>query len=39
MRKLLRLMEDVPDVGYIGTVGEGLTAEIIRDYIERQGNL
>jgi putative transposase len=25
------------DGGYIGTVGEGVTAEIIRDYIERQG--
>ena len=23
--------------GYIGTVGEGITAEIIRDYIEKQG--
>ena len=27
------------DGGYIGTVGEGVTAEIIRDYIERQGTL
>ena len=25
------------DGGYIGTVGEGITAEIIRDYIEKQG--
>jgi len=25
------------DGGYIGTVGEGVTAEIIRDYIEKQG--
>jgi putative transposase len=25
------------DGGYIGTVGEGVTAEIIRDCIERQG--
>ena len=25
------------DGGYIGTVGEDVTAEIIRDYIERQG--
>jgi len=27
------------DGGYIGTVGEGITAEIIRNYIERQGTL
>lgn len=27
------------DGGYIGTVGEGITAEIIRDYIEQQGTL
>jgi putative transposase len=27
------------DGGYIGTVGEGITAEIIRDYIEKQGTL
>ncbi len=26
------------DGGYIGTVGEGITAEIISDYIERQGS-
>jgi putative transposase len=26
------------DGGYIGTVGEGITAEIIRDNIEKQGN-
>ena len=26
------------DGGYIGTVGEGITAEIIRDYIGRQGS-
>jgi putative transposase len=26
------------DGGYIGTVGEGITAEIVRDYIERQGS-
>ncbi len=25
------------DGRYIGTVGEGVTAEIIRDYIEKQG--
>ena len=25
------------DGGYIGTVGEGITAEIIRDYVEKQG--
>ena len=25
------------DGGYIGTVGEGITAEIIRNYIEQQG--
>ena len=25
------------DGGYIGTVGDGITAEIIRNYIERQG--
>ena len=25
------------DGGYINTVGEGITAEIIRDYIEQQG--
>ena len=25
------------DGGFIGTVGEGVTAEIIRDYIEKQG--
>lgn len=25
------------DGGYIGTVGEGITAEIIRNYIENQG--
>ncbi|VVB72738.1 Transposase IS200 like protein [uncultured archaeon] len=25
------------DGGYIGTVGEGITAELIRDYIEKQG--
>jgi Transposase IS200 like len=25
------------DGGYIGTVGEGITAEIIRDHIEKQG--
>ncbi len=25
------------DGGYIGTVGEGVTAEIIRNYIEQQG--
>ena len=27
------------DGGYIGTVGEGVTADFIRDYIERQGTL
>jgi len=27
------------DGGYIGTVGEGVTAELIRDYIEKQGTL
>jgi putative transposase len=27
------------DGGYIGTVGEGITAEIIRNYIENQGTL
>ncbi len=26
------------DGGYIGTVGDGVTAEIIRDYIENQGS-
>jgi len=25
------------DGGYIGTAGDGVTAEIIRDYIEKQG--
>ena len=25
------------DGGYIGTVGDGVTAEIIRDYIQKQG--
>jgi putative transposase len=25
------------DGGYIGTVGEGVTADIIRNYIEQQG--
>jgi putative transposase len=27
------------DGGYIGTVGEGITAEIIRNYIENQGTM
>jgi putative transposase len=27
------------DGGYIGTVGESVTAELIRDYIEKQGTL
>ena len=27
------------DGGYIGIVGEGVTAELIRDYIEKQGTL
>ncbi len=25
------------DAGYIGTVGEGVNAEIIRNYIKKQG--
>jgi putative transposase len=25
------------DGGYIGTVGDGVTADIVRDYIEQQG--
>ena len=38
IRKQLWGGEFWSDGGYIGTVGEGITAEIIRDYIERQGS-
>ena len=37
IRKELWGSEFWSDGGYIGTVGEGVTAEIIRDYIEKQG--
>ena len=37
IRKQLWGDEFWSDGGYIGTVGEGVTAEIIRDYIEKQG--
>ena len=37
IRKALWGGEFWSDGGYIGTVGEGVTAEIIRDYIEKQG--
>jgi putative transposase len=37
IRKELWGCEFWSDGGYIGTVGEGVTAEIIRDYIEKQG--
>jgi putative transposase len=37
IRKELWGSEFWSDGGYIGTVGEGITAEIIRDYIEKQG--
>ena len=38
IRKQLWGGEFWSDGGYVGTVGEGITAEIIRDYIERQGS-
>lgn len=38
IRKQLWGSEFWSDGGYVGTVGEGITAEIIRDYIERQGS-
>ena len=37
IRKELLGGEFWSDCGYIGTVGEGVTAEIVRDYIEWQG--
>jgi putative transposase len=37
IRKELWGSEFWSDGGYIGTVGEGITAEIIRNYIEQQG--
>jgi putative transposase len=37
IRKELWGSEFWSDGGYIGTVGEGVTAELIRDYIEKQG--
>lgn len=39
IRKELWGSEFWSDGGYIGTVGEGITAEIIRNYIENQGTL
>lgn len=39
IRKQLWGGEFWSDGGYIYTVGEGITAEIIRDYIERQGSI
>jgi putative transposase len=38
IRKQLWGGEFWSDGGYVGTVGKGITAEIIRDYIERQGS-
>ncbi len=37
MRKQLWGGEFWSDGGYIGTVGDGVTAEIIRNYVETQG--
>lgn len=37
IRKELWGSEFWSDGGYIGTAGDGVTAEIIRDYIEKQG--
>jgi len=38
LRKILWGAEFWSDGGYISTVGEGVTEEIIRKYIERQGS-
>jgi len=37
IRKELSGGEFWSDGGYIGTVGDGITADIIRNYIEKQG--
>jgi putative transposase len=37
VRKQLWGSEFWSDGGYIGTVGDGVTADIIRDYVESQG--
>ena len=37
IKKLLWGGEFWSDGGYVGTVGDGVTADIIRDYVEKQG--
>ncbi len=39
MKKQLWGGEFWSDGGYIGTVGDGVTADIIRDYVEKQGSM